>query len=192
MPESVLDKSSPAYNKGRICAHGASPAVVEAFAAASRRGLRRFFECRAEEIAPGGVLAFYVPGRDDHAHPEIQYSEDTVSVVPPIERAWTELENEVKRRHSCFTRIKSSCKNHSTSPSMYYCSAKRFKLCYAGCHSGGVAGLLQHRIVLSKRGRDSRGCDLRIPHSETGIPFRLQPLPQQRRPDNVPRRGHVC
>ncbi|KAG0575649.1 hypothetical protein KC19_5G020400 [Ceratodon purpureus] len=93
-PKSILDKSSPAYNKGKIGPNGSSPAAAEAYAEASRQGLRKFFECRAEEIASGGVLCFYTPGRRDRAHPEHQLFEEIIHFVPPFEKAWKELVNE--------------------------------------------------------------------------------------------------
>lgn len=94
IPKSVEDKSSPAYNKGKISAHGASPAAAEAFAEVSRKGLRRFFECRAEEMASGGVLGFYCLGRRDRAHPEKQMFDDSIHPLPAIEKSWQELVNE--------------------------------------------------------------------------------------------------
>jgi len=100
IPKSVLDKSSPAYNKGRIGADGSNPAAAEAFAEASRKGLRRFFECRAEEMASGGVLGFYCLGRRDRAHPEKQMFEESIHPFPGAQKAFQELVNEVISR-SC-------------------------------------------------------------------------------------------
>lgn len=91
----MLDKSSPAYNKGKISAHGSSPGTAEAFAEASRKGLRKFFECRAEEMVSGGVLGFYCPGRRDRAHPEEQMFDDSVHPLFLFEKSWQELVNEV-------------------------------------------------------------------------------------------------
>lgn len=96
IPSSVLDKSSPAYNKGKISAHGSSPATAEAFAEASRKGLRKFFECRAEEMVSGGVLGFYCPARRDRAHPEEQMFDDIVHPLFLFEKSWQELVNEGK------------------------------------------------------------------------------------------------
>jgi len=75
--------------------HGSSPAAAAAFAEASRKALRRFFECRAEEMVPGGVLAFYCTGRRDQAHPEIQYPDNTMIFTLHFEKAWKDLVNEV-------------------------------------------------------------------------------------------------
>ncbi|KAG0615181.1 hypothetical protein M758_5G021600 [Ceratodon purpureus] len=93
LPKSILDKSSPAYNKGKLGCYGSSPATAEAYAKVSRQGLRKFFECRAEEIVSGGVLGFYCPGRRDRAHPENQLFDDSYYVLD-IEKTWKELVNE--------------------------------------------------------------------------------------------------
>lgn len=69
--------------------------MAEAYAEASRKDLREFFKCRAEEIASGGVLCFYCAGRKDRAHPENQLFEESIHFLPYIEKAWQELVNEV-------------------------------------------------------------------------------------------------
>jgi hypothetical protein len=95
IPKSVQDKSSPAYNKGRISVLGSSPATAEAFAEASRKDLRKFFECRAEEMVSGGVLGLYCPGRRDRAHPEKQLVHyESINVILEIEKSWHELVTE--------------------------------------------------------------------------------------------------
>ncbi|KAG0615390.1 hypothetical protein M758_5G037500 [Ceratodon purpureus] len=94
LPKSILDKSSPAYNKGKVGCHGSSPATAEAYAKVSRQGLRKFFECRAEEIASGGVLGFYCLGRRDRAHPENQLVDEGSNYLLDIEKTWKELVNE--------------------------------------------------------------------------------------------------
>jgi hypothetical protein len=99
LPRSIVDNSSPAYNKGKVGVDGASPAVAEAYAEASRQSLRTFFECRAEEMASGGVLCFYCPGRRDRAHPENQLFKDSIHFLPYFEKAWKEVINEVFLSH---------------------------------------------------------------------------------------------
>ena len=74
--------------------------MAKAFAETSRKGLRKFFECRAEELAPGGVLAVLCTARRDRAHPEVQLPDGTMNLIPVLEKAWKELINEVSR-HSC-------------------------------------------------------------------------------------------
>lgn len=97
IPKSITDESSPTFNRGCISSHGASPAVAEVFADTSREGLRKFFQCRAEELASGGVLAFYFPSRPDRAHPERQMSEDSMQLALwKVETAWRELVAEVR------------------------------------------------------------------------------------------------
>lgn len=95
IPKSVTDKASPAFNKGHIAVHGSKPVVAEAFAEASRKDMQKFFKCRAEEMAPGGLLALYCTGRQERAHPENQYPDNTIIFMLHLEKAMKELVNEV-------------------------------------------------------------------------------------------------
>ena len=72
--------------------------MAEAFAEALRKGLHRFFECRAEEMALGGVLALFCTGRQERARPDIQFPDNTVIFVLHVEKAWKEPVNEVKNQ----------------------------------------------------------------------------------------------
>ncbi|KAG0576342.1 hypothetical protein KC19_5G072700 [Ceratodon purpureus] len=94
IPSLVSDKSLPVYNKGKISAHGSSLGTVEAYVEVSRKGLRKFFECRAEEMVSSGVLGYYCPGRRDRAHPEEQMFDDNVHPQFLFEKSWQELVNE--------------------------------------------------------------------------------------------------
>ena len=56
VPKEVLDRSSPAWNKGRITYLSASDEVIEAYAAQCADDMARFLQARAQEIAEGGLL----------------------------------------------------------------------------------------------------------------------------------------
>ena len=63
MPREVLDEASPAWNKGRIHYSGSAEEVVRAYVAQYAEDMDVFLRARAEEIVPGGLMAFVVPGR---------------------------------------------------------------------------------------------------------------------------------
>jgi len=105
VPDAVIDKSSPAYNKGRAWIDGhTNSAVVEAFVQTARQDLRNFLLCRADEVVPGGLVLLYFPGRAAELHPEIQGPKEGDSAGPftpfsPLskvfELTWEELITEV-------------------------------------------------------------------------------------------------
>ncbi|GMY16066.1 gibberellic acid methyltransferase [Fagus crenata] len=63
IPDTVLDKRSPAWNKGRAWIDGAKREVVEAYAKQSEEDLDNFLRCRKEEIVQGGMLFMVMGGR---------------------------------------------------------------------------------------------------------------------------------
>ena len=63
VPKEVLDKTSPAYNKGRIHYSNSSDKVVEAYAAQYAKDMECFLNARAQEVVCGGLVAIIVPGR---------------------------------------------------------------------------------------------------------------------------------
>ncbi|XP_062091810.1 loganic acid O-methyltransferase-like [Humulus lupulus] len=63
VPPQVLDKSSPAWNKGRIHYSNSNSEVVKAFRAQYAKDLDNFLNVRAQEIVHGGLLALIVSGR---------------------------------------------------------------------------------------------------------------------------------
>lgn len=101
IPNSVLDKSSSAYKGHKL------PRRQSCSSSGLRRDLEErvaeVFECRAEELAPGEVLALLCTTRRDRAHPEVQLPDDTMNFIPVLEKAWKELINEANLRscHSC-------------------------------------------------------------------------------------------
>ncbi|XP_038679145.1 loganic acid O-methyltransferase-like [Tripterygium wilfordii] len=63
VPKSVSDKSSPAWNKGRISHCNAGDEVVEAYSAQFEQDMETFFKARAQEIVHGGLMTIFAPAR---------------------------------------------------------------------------------------------------------------------------------
>ncbi|KAJ9552711.1 hypothetical protein OSB04_016756 [Centaurea solstitialis] len=65
VPKEVLEKSSLAWNKGRVHYGGANEEVITAFRQQYVKDMDRFLKCRAEEVVSGGLVVVLVPGRPD-------------------------------------------------------------------------------------------------------------------------------
>lgn len=61
VPKEVMDKDSPAWNKGRIDYAYGPPEVHEAYAAQFVKDVERFLRARAQELVCGGLMALLVP-----------------------------------------------------------------------------------------------------------------------------------
>ncbi|XP_058079558.1 gibberellic acid methyltransferase 2 [Magnolia sinica] len=98
IPEVVLDKRSPAWNKGRAWIDGAKKEVVEAYAKQSEEDLMAFLRCRREEIVVGGVLFILMAGRQGSQPPENQLGDPDSRAKHPftssMDQAWEDLLNE--------------------------------------------------------------------------------------------------
>ncbi|KAK9278614.1 hypothetical protein L1049_028187 [Liquidambar formosana] len=71
VPEEVVDKSSPAWNKGRIYYSNAADEVAKAYSTQYAEDMECFFHARAQEIVCGGLIVLIVPGRPNgtpHSH----------------------------------------------------------------------------------------------------------------------------
>ncbi|KAL3502064.1 hypothetical protein ACH5RR_036513 [Cinchona calisaya] len=62
LPDELLDRNSPAWNKGRIHYTGASNEVVNAYASQFEKNMESFLKARATEIVSGGVVVIIMPG----------------------------------------------------------------------------------------------------------------------------------
>ena len=60
VPEGVADKSSPAYNNGRIYWTSSPREVAEAYEAQFVRDIDAFLSARALEVVSGGLIAFSI------------------------------------------------------------------------------------------------------------------------------------
>ncbi|OWM90732.1 hypothetical protein CDL15_Pgr021037 [Punica granatum] len=65
VPKELLDKGSPAWNKGRIHYSGAPKEVGDAYKFQFAKDMRDFINARAKEIVNGGLMALIMPGTQD-------------------------------------------------------------------------------------------------------------------------------
>lgn len=63
VPKPVVDKSSPAWNKGRIHYTSAKDEVIKAYEAQYVEDMECFLHARAQEVVRGGLVALIVNGR---------------------------------------------------------------------------------------------------------------------------------
>jgi hypothetical protein len=63
VPKSVVDKSSPAWNKGRIHYSNSEVEVVKAYEAQYAEDMECFLNARAQEVVCGGLIALIIAGR---------------------------------------------------------------------------------------------------------------------------------
>ncbi|PIA54951.1 hypothetical protein AQUCO_00901095v1 [Aquilegia coerulea] len=64
-PTELLDKESPAWNKGRITYANAPEEVFKAYSAQFAKDMTSFLNARAEEVVPGGLVALLLVGTTD-------------------------------------------------------------------------------------------------------------------------------
>ncbi|XP_058088503.1 loganic acid O-methyltransferase-like [Magnolia sinica] len=65
VPKEVLDRNSPAWNKGRVICLGGPREVFEAFSRHFGRDVEAFLSARAQEMVSGGIMGLIILGRDD-------------------------------------------------------------------------------------------------------------------------------
>ncbi|KAL5539233.1 hypothetical protein UlMin_046233 [Ulmus minor] len=65
VPEELLDKNSPAWNKGRVHYTYACDEVVNAYAAQFSKDMASFFDARANELVAGGLMLFIIPANPE-------------------------------------------------------------------------------------------------------------------------------
>lgn len=65
IPDDVLDKNSPAFNKGDMWMIRGRSEVGAAFKKQADLDLKLFLSARAEEMVPGGLLFMFFNGRGD-------------------------------------------------------------------------------------------------------------------------------
>ncbi|KAF5725541.1 gibberellic acid methyltransferase 2 [Tripterygium wilfordii] len=98
IPDAVVDKASPAWNKGRAWIDGAKEEVVEAYAKQSEKDMEDFLRCRKEEILQGGILFMLMGGRPGSQPPENQLGDPDSRAKHPftnsMDQAWQDLVNE--------------------------------------------------------------------------------------------------
>lgn len=91
VPEAVAQKTSPLYNKGRVWINRGRQDIAEAYSKQAKEDLNDFIKCRAQEIAPGGVMFLCMMGRPDTWPPAQQVSVGGEFCGQDFEDAWDEL-----------------------------------------------------------------------------------------------------
>ncbi|GMN46296.1 hypothetical protein TIFTF001_015482 [Ficus carica] len=69
VPEEVMDKSSPAWNKGRVYFSNSRDEVIKAYKDQHQNDMEAFFKARAEEVVCGGLMILIILGIADGIHP---------------------------------------------------------------------------------------------------------------------------
>ncbi|XP_024929199.3 loganic acid O-methyltransferase-like [Ziziphus jujuba] len=78
VPKEVLDKNSPAWNKGRIHYSNSPIEVVKSYEAQYVKDMERFLNARAQEIVHGGLMALLVPAcPNETPHSELFFNKIT-------------------------------------------------------------------------------------------------------------------
>nr|ABK24797.1 unknown [Picea sitchensis] len=91
VPQAIVQKTSPLYNKGRVWINRGSQDIAEAYSKQSESDLNAFINCRAQEMAPGGVIFLCMMGRPDSWLPTEQVSVGGEFCGQDFEDAWDEL-----------------------------------------------------------------------------------------------------
>ncbi|KAJ4707009.1 S-adenosylmethionine-dependent methyltransferase [Melia azedarach] len=60
IPDEIVDSKSPAWNKGSIHCNGFAKEVVEAYSAQFKNDMNSFFNARAKELVPGGLMLILI------------------------------------------------------------------------------------------------------------------------------------
>ncbi|XP_071904209.1 loganic acid O-methyltransferase-like [Coffea arabica] len=74
IPVEVMDKNSPAWNKGRICYSGAAKEVKDAYSTQFGKDIDSFLRARAQELVPGGLMMLVADGLPD----DVQMCESSI------------------------------------------------------------------------------------------------------------------
>lgn len=62
LPEELHNKTSPAWNKGRIHYTSAPKEVVDAYVSQFAKDMKNFLDARAKELVPGGMMVMILTG----------------------------------------------------------------------------------------------------------------------------------
>lgn len=92
VPQELLDCNSPAFNKGRILYGTSASEVGQAYSDQYAKDMQSFFDARAQELVPGGLLLLLIPGRPDGTLPA-QHSFSPF--LEPMESSLSDMVNEV-------------------------------------------------------------------------------------------------
>ena len=68
VPKQVIDKSSPAWNKGRVHYSNSGDEVIRAYKAQHEKDMEGFLQARAKEVVCGGLMVLIILGIIDGIH----------------------------------------------------------------------------------------------------------------------------
>ncbi|KAL0372681.1 UNVERIFIED_CONTAM: Loganic acid O-methyltransferase [Sesamum calycinum] len=92
----VVEKTSPAWNNGKIHHYGARKEVVEAYTNQFAEETKAFLDCRAEELMPGGLLTILLPVVPASWNPDTFYTVNTeLGVFGSCLLTWQNSEDKV-------------------------------------------------------------------------------------------------
>ncbi|GLJ05511.1 hypothetical protein SUGI_0019350 [Cryptomeria japonica] len=91
VPEAVVDKDSPFYNRGNVWINRGRQDTADIYSKQSQEDLTTFMKSRAMEIAPGGILFVCLMGRPDSSPPTQQVSVEGEFCGQDFEDAWDDL-----------------------------------------------------------------------------------------------------
>lgn len=74
VPKEVVDKDSPAWNKGRIHYLNSTEEVVRAYRAQHAEDMECFLDARAQEVVCGGLMVLIIPGHQLQGSPNDSHS----------------------------------------------------------------------------------------------------------------------
>nr|XP_043639088.1 loganic acid O-methyltransferase-like [Erigeron canadensis] len=72
IPNELIDKKSPAFNKGKIFYTDSCNEVVQVYAKQFARDMEVFLNARAEELVPGGLMTLLLPCFEVKKYPLVQ------------------------------------------------------------------------------------------------------------------------
>ena len=96
MPETVLDRRSTAYNKGRVFIHGANESTANAYKKQFQTDLAGFLRARSIEMKRGGSMFLVCLGRTS-VDPSDQGGAGLLFGTH-FQDAWDDLVQEVKKK----------------------------------------------------------------------------------------------
>ncbi|KAH9326941.1 hypothetical protein KI387_007119, partial [Taxus chinensis] len=94
VPEAILHKDSPLYNRGKVWINRGRQDIVDLYSKQSQKDLTTFMKCRAKEMAEGGLLFLCLMGRPDSSPPAQQVSVGGEFCGQDFEDAWDDLVTE--------------------------------------------------------------------------------------------------
>ena len=69
VPEEVMNKNSPAWNKGQVHYANSGDEVIRAYKAQCERDMEKFLQVRAQEVVNGGLMLLYFTCNPNGTHP---------------------------------------------------------------------------------------------------------------------------